>query len=51
LLFAVCDQAAKTSESVYAEHPKDIDTIGVGLELIPGADVVIEVDTIRVMEK
>jgi len=32
-------------------YPSDINVISVGLELVPGADVVVEVDEIRVDEK
>jgi len=35
----------------YPDYPSDVNTISVGLEMIPGAEVVIELDEIRVVEK
>ena len=35
----------------YPEYPSDINTISVGLEMIPGADVLIELDEIRVVPR
>ncbi len=36
---------------VFPEYPKDINSIGIGLDMIPGADVVIELDEIRIVPK
>ena len=35
----------------FPTHPRDINRIGIGLDMIPGADVVIELDEIRIVEK
>jgi hypothetical protein len=35
----------------FPTHPSDINRIGIGLDMIPGADVVIELDEIRIVEK
>ena len=40
-----------TGKPEYPEYPSDIDTISVGLKMLPGADVVIELDEIRVVGK
>ena len=35
----------------FPEYPKDIDRIGIGLDMIPGADLTIELDEIRIVPK
>jgi len=40
-----------TGKPTYPEYPNDINTIGIGLDMLPDADIVIELDEIRVVDK
>ena len=38
-------------KQVFPEYAPDINSIGIGLDMIPGADVVIELDEIRIVPR